>query len=96
MSNVIKIAEYQARKEHKSQKRREQRAQVKAAQRPLEPPDLPDTNRCQAWHQGGQCALDIGHYKPNLDPNPCPHILENGTEWFGVGDWDSSVVSLLP
>lgn len=49
----------------------------------LEPPDLPDENRCWACFHGEQCALDIGHYRSNLDQNPSPHITEAGVEWFG-------------
>lgn len=53
---------------------------------PMEPPDVPDTNRCMAWtDKGDRCALDVGHYRGRTELKPCPHITEEGLEWFGNG-----------
>lgn len=41
-----------------------------------------DPTRCHANSPDGRCALDLGHYRERIHVAPCPHVNENGTEWY--------------
>lgn len=42
-----------------------------------------DADRCWAgFAAGNRCALDKGHFRPREDPDPSPHVAEDGQMWF--------------